>query len=66
MQTGAFLQLVLTLSALTCRLRALSEVLLEINEELIGTLRDLYNSIEVRITIFTVAPVAQPNPPGYS
>ncbi|EKM82719.1 hypothetical protein AGABI1DRAFT_125181 [Agaricus bisporus var. burnettii JB137-S8] len=46
MQTGAFLQLVLSLSALTCRLRALSEILLEIHEELVGTLRDLSSSLD--------------------
>lgn len=52
MQTGAFLQLILTLSALVCRLRTLTQVLLEIDEELRTTLADLCDSLEVRFANF--------------
>lgn len=55
MQTGAFLQLVLSLSALTCRLRALSQILLEIHEELVGALRDLSSSLDVRMIVCCLA-----------
>jgi hypothetical protein len=51
MQAGTFLQLILTLSAISCRLQALIQALLEHDEELITTLTELYCSLEVRLRV---------------
>lgn len=48
MQTGAFLQTILTLSAITCRLHAVTKIVLEIHEDLTTTLLNLSESLEVR------------------
>lgn len=54
MQTGAFLQLILTLSAIVCRLHALTQILLEVHEELITALVGLCSSLEVGIRFIAV------------
>ncbi|KAF9451070.1 hypothetical protein P691DRAFT_411458 [Macrolepiota fuliginosa MF-IS2] len=46
MQTGAFLQLLLTLLAIVCRLHALTWALVEVHEELATTLLHLCTSLE--------------------
>ncbi|KAF5357794.1 hypothetical protein D9756_001610 [Leucocoprinus leucothites] len=46
MQTGAFLQLILTLSAISCRLHALFQVILEVQEELSAAVTELCSSLE--------------------
>jgi len=51
MQTGAFLQLILTLSAISCRLHYLAQVIQETQEEAAGALTDLCISVEVRFYI---------------
>jgi len=51
MQTGAFLQLILTLSAISCRLHHLAQVIQETQEEAAGALSDLCISAEVRFYI---------------
>jgi len=48
MQTGAFLQLILTVSAISCRLHHVTQVIQEIQEEAVGALTDLCISVEVR------------------
>jgi len=51
MQTGGFLQLILTLSAISCRLHNLAQVIQETQAEAAGTLTDLCISVEVRFYI---------------
>jgi len=51
MQTGAFLQLILTLSAISCRLHHLARVIQETQEEAAGALTDLCVSVKVRFYI---------------
>jgi len=54
MQTGAFLQLILTLSAISCRLHHLAQVIRETQDEVAGILTDLCNSVEVRFYMGTL------------
>ncbi|KAJ3573969.1 hypothetical protein NP233_g2093 [Leucocoprinus birnbaumii] len=61
MQTGAFLQLILTLSAIVCRLQALNRTLLEIMEEIPSAVSELCASLEHSSSASVPAPPILPS-----